>query len=70
MNAEQEIAYFGAHARHAERAAHIEAQVEVWASELGHTLAFLHVLNVLGEAREASMALCQREALAALGNGQ
>lgn len=68
MNAEQEIAYFGAHARHAERAAHIDAQVEIWASELGHSPAFLHVLNVLGEAREASMARCQREALMALGN--
>ncbi|PVA22686.1 hypothetical protein [Mycobacteroides abscessus] len=67
MNEQQEIEYFAAHARHAERAAHIEAQIEVWASELGHTLAFLHVLNVLGEARESSMALCQREALAALG---
>lgn len=70
MNEEQELEYLAAHARHAERAAHIEAQIEVWASELGHTLAFLHVLNVLGEAREASMTLCQREALAALGNGQ
>lgn len=68
MNAEQEIAYFAAHARHAERAAHIEAQIELWASELGHSLAFLHVLNTLGEAREESAALCQREALAALGN--
>lgn len=62
-----EVEYLAAPARHAERAAHIEAQIEVWASELGHTLAFLHVLNVLGEAREASMAQCQREALAALG---
>lgn len=70
MNEEQEIEYLAAHARHAERAARIEAQIEVWASELGHTLAFLHVLNVLGEAREASLALCQREALAALGNVQ
>ncbi|WP_100514859.1 hypothetical protein [Mycobacteroides abscessus] len=67
MNAEQEIAYFAAHARHAERAARIDAQVEIWAEELGHSLAFLHVLNVLGESREASAALCQREALAALG---
>lgn len=67
MNEEQEIEYLGAHARHAERAAHIEAQIEVWASELGHSHAFLHVLNVLGEAREESVAQCQREALAALG---
>lgn len=70
MNAEQEIAYLAAHARHAERVAHIEAQIELWKAELGPTLAFLHVLNVLGEAQEASMAQCQREALAALGNGQ
>lgn len=70
MNAEQEVEYFGAHARHAERSAHIEAQIELWASELGHGLAFLHVLNVLGEAQEESMARCQREALAALGNSQ
>lgn len=70
MNEEQELEYFAAHARHAERAAHIEAQIELWKSELGPTLAFLHVLNALGEAREASMAQCQREALTALGNGQ
>ncbi|SKO40869.1 Uncharacterised protein [Mycobacteroides abscessus subsp. abscessus] len=70
MNAEQELEYFAAHARHAERAAHIEAQIEVWKSELGPTLAFLHVLNVLSEVREASMARCQREALAALGKDQ
>ncbi|MBN7314694.1 hypothetical protein [Mycobacteroides abscessus] len=70
MNEEQEIEYLAAHARHAERAAHIEQQVEIWAAELGHSLAFLHVLNVLGEAREASAALCQREALAALGEVQ
>ncbi|MBV0917229.1 hypothetical protein KC238_08160 [Mycobacteroides chelonae] len=62
-----EVEYLAAHARHAERAARIDAQVEVWASELGHSLAFLHVLNVLGEARDASLAQCQREALAALG---
>lgn len=70
MNEEQELEYLAAHARHAERAAHIEQQIEVWKSELGPTLAFLHVLNVLGESREASMAQCQREALAALGNVQ
>ncbi|SLF09170.1 Uncharacterised protein [Mycobacteroides abscessus subsp. massiliense] len=70
MNEEQELEYLAAHARHAERAAHIEAQIEVWAAELGHGLAFLHVLNVLGEAQEESMARCQREALAALGNSQ
>lgn len=70
MNEERELEYLAAHARHAERTAHIEAQIEVWASELGHSLAFLHVLNVLGEAREASMSQCQREALAALGEVQ
>ncbi|MFV8308789.1 hypothetical protein [Mycobacteroides chelonae] len=70
MNAEQEVEFFAAYARHAERTAHIEAQIGVWASELGHSLAFLHVLNVLGEAREASLAQCQREALAALGEVQ
>ncbi|SIN55894.1 Uncharacterised protein [Mycobacteroides abscessus subsp. abscessus] len=70
MNEEQELKYLAAHARHAERSAHIDTQVEIWASELGHGLAFLHVLNVLGEAQEASMARCQREALAALGNSQ
>lgn len=70
MNEQQELEYLAAHVRHAERAARIEAQIEVWALELGHSLAFLHVLNVLGEAREASMAQCQREALTALGNGQ
>ncbi|SLF01725.1 hypothetical protein [Mycobacteroides abscessus] len=70
MNAEQELEYFAAHARHAERAAHIEAQIEVWASELGHTLAFLHVLNVLGEAQEASMARLHREVSAVLGKDQ
>lgn len=66
MDAEQELEYFAAHARHAERAAHIEAQIEVWASELGHTLAFLHVLDTLGEAREASMARLHREVSAVL----
>ncbi|RIR76251.1 hypothetical protein D2E65_11210 [Mycobacteroides abscessus] len=65
-----EVEYLAAHTRHAERAAHIDAQIEQWKSELGPTLAFLHVLNVLGKARESSMARCQREALAALGNGQ
>lgn len=67
MNEEQELEYLAAHARHAERSALIDAQIEVWASELGHSLAFLHVLNVLGKSREASAARCQREALAALG---
>ncbi|MBN7315109.1 hypothetical protein [Mycobacteroides abscessus] len=67
MNAEQEIEFFDAHVRHATRAAHIEQQIELWASELGHTLAFLHVLNVLGEAREASMARLHREVSAVLG---
>lgn len=70
MNAEQELEYFAAHARHAERAAHIEAQIEIWKSELGPALAFLHVLNVLGEAREESMARCQREVSAVLGEDQ
>lgn len=70
MNAEQEIEYFDAHVRHATRAVHIEAQIEVWKSELGPTLAFLHILETLQAAREASMAQCQREALAALGKDQ
>ncbi|CPS15599.1 MULTISPECIES: hypothetical protein [Mycobacteroides] len=70
MNEEQELEYFDAHVRHAERAEHIERQIEIWKSELGPTLAFLHVLNVLSEVREASRARCQREALAALGKDQ
>lgn len=70
MNAEQEIEYFDAHVRHATRTAHIEQQIEIWKSELGPTLAFLHVLNVLGEAREASHARLHREVSAVLGKDQ
>lgn len=67
MNEEQELEYFDAHVRHAERAEHIERQIEIWKSELGPTLAFLHVLNVLSEVREASMARLHREVSAVLG---
>lgn len=70
MNAEQEIEFFDAHVRHATRAEHIERQIEIWKSELGPTLAFLHVLNVLGEAREASHARLHREVSAVLGKDQ